>query len=285
MTGAHARRVLRTASMTAALCTPVCGVAIAQNAATPNSFEVASIKPSPPDDGSFKISVVGNPQPGGRWTSRNVTLTQIIHGAYPGHPLPNQVVGGPDWVRATRFDITARAPNANATRDELAAMARNLLAERFKLTLRTETHETSGYALVLARPGTRPTLRASALDCESVRAAKVRGDTVAPTSDSACVISVGQNGLVWRLAAGGIELTRLAELLSPRAGAPVVDATGLKGQFDIMLEFSTDPSAAPGSDPVSIFTALGEQLGLRLERRRVPMEVLVIDRVEPPTPD
>jgi len=85
--------------------------------------------------------------------------------------------------------------------------------------------------------------------------------------------------------AGGIELTRLAELLSPRAGAPVVDATGLKGQFDITLEFSTDPTAAPGADPVSVFTALKEQLGLRLERRRVPMEVLVVDRVEPPTAD
>ena len=282
---ARVRRLLRTACGTAGLCLLFCGVGVAQNAIKPNSFEVASIKPSPPDDGSFRIGVVGNPQAGGRWTSRNVTLAQIIRGAYPGHPLPNQVVGGPDWVRTTQFDISAKAPSANATRDELVAMARNLLAERFKLALRTETRETSGYALVLERPGTHPALRASALDCESVRAARVRGDAVAPASASACVVSVGQNGLLWRLVAGGIELTRLAELLSPRAGAPVVDATGLKGQFDITLEFSTDPTAAPGADPVSVFTALKEQLGLRLERRRVPMEVLVVDRVEPPTAD
>jgi uncharacterized protein (TIGR03435 family) len=215
-----------------------------------------------------------------------VTLVQIIRAAYPGHPLANQVVGGPDWVRTTLFDITARASNANANREELAAMARTLLGERFKLAVRTETRETAGYALLLVQPRAgRRILRPSSLDCAAVRAAQVRGDTVVPSSMKACIVSVGQNGPVWRLDAGGIELTRLAELLSPRVGAPVIDATGLKGQFNVTLEFSTGATIEPGSEPPSIFTALQEQLGLRLERRRVPMEVLVIDRVEPPTPD
>jgi uncharacterized protein (TIGR03435 family) len=90
---------------------------------------------------------------------------------------------------------------------------------------------------------------------------------------------------VWRLQAGGIDMKRLAELLSPRLGTAVVDATGLAGQFDITLEFATDPAGTSASEVASLPTALREQLGLRLERRHVPVEVLVIDRVDLPTPD
>ena len=280
--GSEVRASWRAAHLGVGVCLLVCCVSAAQNAVKSGSFEIASLKPSPVDDGSLKITIFGNPQPGGRWTSRNATLVQIIRGSYPGHVLPDQIVGGPDWVRKAWFDISAKAPNADATREELAGMARNLLAERFKLVLRTEMRETSGYALVPSRPGAPSALHRATLDCDSIRTAEIRGDSVPPASVSTCVVRVIQKGPLWKLTAGGIPLTRLAEILTPTAGARVIDATGFNGLFDITLEFSTDSTS---TEAVSIFTALQEQLGLRLERRRVPIEVLIIDRAEPPTPD
>ena len=264
----------------------VCAVGFAQTAVKPRSFEVASIKLSPPDDGGLRIGVSGQPRPGGQWISRNATLASIIRAAYPGHPLPDQLVGGPDWLNTTEFDVTGKASSATASREELVAMQRALLAERFKLVLRAETRQASGYALVLARPGSvHRALRASKVDCDAMRAATLRGDKADPATAAACVVKLSQNGPVWRLVAAGFALPRLADTLSPTLGAPVVDATGLAGAFDFTLEFLTEPSAAPGSQSVSVFAALEEQLGLRLERRRLPMQVLVVDRAELPTPD
>jgi uncharacterized protein (TIGR03435 family) len=286
MTVAQPLRSLRTASLATGLSVLVCAVAFAQNAAKPRSFDVASVRLSPPDDGGLRISVSGQPRSGGQWISRNATLASIIRAAYPGHALPDQLVGGPDWLRTTQFDITGKAANANATREELVAMQRTLLAERFKVALRTETREVSGYALVPVRPGTiHRGLRTSTVDCDSMRAANLRGDKVDPATDAACVVRLSQNGPVWRLVAGGFTLSRLADVLGPSVGAPVVDATGFTGAFDFTLEFAADPSGAAASRPVSPFTALQEQLGLRLEPRRVPLEVLVVDRAELPSPD
>lgn len=276
----------RTAVVVASLLLAAASPPAAQAPAKPGSFEVASIKLSASDDGGLNITFVGNPEPGGRWTTRNATLEQIIRASYPGHALANQLVGAPGWIRTTRFDISARAANQKASREELTTMARALLADRFKLATHTETHDGPGYALVLARPGAvNPKLRRAVLDCNDIRDAMVRKGDVPASSATACRISIGQMGPQLRLQAGGIDMTRLAALLTPRVGSPVVNATGLKGQFDVTLEFSTDPNAQSAIDPVSVFTAVQEQLGLRLDRRSVPIEVLVIDHVERPQPD
>jgi uncharacterized protein (TIGR03435 family) len=264
----------------------MCTVLAAQNAAPPLAFEVASIKHSAPDDGGLRIGIPGTAQPGGRWRSQNATLERIIRAAYPDHALTSQLTGGPDWVQSTQFDITASAASPTATADELRAMARHLLRERFKLVLRTELRETSGYALVPARADRTPgsQLRAAAMDCDAFAAARQRGENSASALSPACNIRVIDSGSMIRIVARGAAMRRLANLLGPRVDAPVVDATGLTGFFDFSLEFANDVSAKAPDAP-SIFTALQEQLGLRLERRPAQMEVLVIESVERPTPD
>jgi uncharacterized protein (TIGR03435 family) len=277
---------MRTACGVVLIVWSVCAIVSGQDRAKTPAFEVASIKPSPPRTDS-SIGISGTTLPGGRWSSRYATLERIIRAAYPGHALPSQLVGGPAWVRSTMFDISATAASATATLDELRAMARTLLAERFKLVLRTEMRDVSGYALVLARSDRTlgPALRPSTVDCEALRAAVKRGAATGPPSTWTCNPMVTDSDGLSRIVARRIELNRLAALIGPRVDAPVVDATGLTGAFDVSLEFADEIPAARAGDVPSIFTALQEQLGLRLERRPVPVEVLVIERVEPPTPD
>jgi len=275
-----------TAFVTATLVVALHGSVLGQAPDAPQSFEVASVKPSPPDDGSLRIQFFGVPQAGGRWMSRNVTLEQMIRAAYPGHSLPEQVAGGPDWVRNRQFDVAAKAANEKATREELTAMARTLLVERFHLALRRTQEEVSGYALVLARPGVKgPGLKAATIDCDAVDAASVRGETISPSTRAACTTGgFGTNGPISRLAAGGVALHRVADMLARRLGTPVIDATGLQGLFDVQLEFAADSTADASGRP-TLPAALEETLGLRLERRRVPIEVLVIERAELPEMD
>ena len=278
---------MRTACGVLLIVWSVCALVSAQDRAKTPAFEVASIKASPPAEPGSVIGIWGTTQPGGRWSSRNATLDKIIRAAHPGHGLPSQLVGGAAWVRSTLFDVSATAASATATQDELRAMARNLLAERFKLVLRPEMREVSGYALVRARTdGTLgPALRASTVDCEALRAAVLRGEAKGPASTWSCNPMVTDSDGVSRIVARRIELSRLATLLGPHLDSPVVDDTGLTGVFDVSLEFANDAAADRAADLPSMFTALQEQLGLRLERRQVPVEVLVIERAEPPTPD
>ncbi len=266
---------------------PPAGALVSQDAAVAPTFEVASVKPSLPDDKRPRMGMWGSAQPGGRWTSRNATLENIIRAAYPDHPLGDQVVGGPDWVRSMLFDISAKAPGETATRQELEAMMRTLLADRFRLALRREVRDLPGYSLVLARSDGRlgPRLRTAAIDCPAIADARWRGESVPSASARQCAVRVQDSGALLRIEAGGVPLSRLAGVLGPRVGGLIVDQTGLTGSFDVSLEFSTDLSASQPSDTPSLFTALPEQLGLRLERRRVPTEVLVIESVELPTTD
>jgi uncharacterized protein (TIGR03435 family) len=123
------------------------------------------------------------------------------------------------------------------------------------------------------------------MDCDAFAAARLRGDASASAPSPACNVRVTDLGSVIRIGARGASMRRLASLLGPRVDAPVVDATGLTGFYDFSLEFARDVSAAKAPDAPSLFTALQEQLGLRLERRPAQIEVLVIESVERPTPD
>jgi uncharacterized protein (TIGR03435 family) len=163
-------------------------------------------------------------------------------------------------------------------------MLRNLLIDRLKLAAHLEPREQPVYFLVMARPDRRlgPKIEPANRDCAAVAAASqagVRPPTLAPPANGAppCGTQI-DNG---DMAAGGITLDVLARNLGLRAGRPVFDRTGLEGYYDLTLKFSRDQDAA-NPDAPSIFTALQEQLGLKLEPGRAPLQTLVIDHIERP---
>jgi uncharacterized protein (TIGR03435 family) len=187
------------------------------------------------------------------------------------------------------------------TAGPIQIMLRNLMADRFKLRVHRETREMPIYALVLARSdGTLgPQLRPAAVDCAALAGQRGRGGPPAPLQAGErppCGMRIGPGNMM----GGGLALSQLANSLSPFAQRVVVDRTGLTGNFDLDLTWTPDqiPQAPPGGLPAgvpppppidpngpSLFTALQEQLGLKLDSVRGPVEVLVIDSVEQPTAD
>jgi uncharacterized protein (TIGR03435 family) len=276
-----------------AVCGVVCGSfrASAQTSApngVPPGFEAASVKPNTSGDpgGSF------GGRPGGQLIITNYTLRNIVRNAYGLQDF--QIVGGPDWFDSDRFDIVAKAAN-DAPPAQMIQMVRTLLAERFGLAVHTETRELPVYALVMARADGRrgPQLRPAAVDCAALLAARGRGAPPTPAQPGDRPVC-GMRTVPGRMVAGGYALGDVARNLAPFAGRTVVDKTGLTGTFDLDLTWTPDqiPQAplTPGAPPIdangpSIFTALQEQLGLKLDSQRGPVEVLVIDRAEKPRPD
>ena len=166
-------------------------------------------------------------------------------------------------------------------------MLRSLLEDRFRLSAHRETRDLPIYALVLARADGRlgPRLRQTTSDycAKLLEAAGKPGDTPIPTGSPACGMRPGGNGN--EVTAGAVPMNELARLLNVVSGRTVVDRTGLTGVWDFGLKWSPFDAPAPDPDRPSIFTALQEQLGLRLDATTGPVEVLVIDRVEPLIPD
>lgn len=238
------------------------------------AFEVASIKPN--KSGASNSSTSGR---AGSFTASNVTARQLIVYAYRLRPF--QLGGGPRWISADRFDIQARTPE-NGKPDN-PAMTRALLRDRFKLVAHTETRQEQIYALVLAQPDGRlgPQLKASTLNCAPSQAAAA----------SPCGTNTSVNDTVGRMTGAGQSMESLVSALGGFGlNRMVLDRTGLKGQFDFELRWTPDnlrnaSAAVQSNDAPSIFAALQEQLGLRLESQRGPVEFLVVDRIEPPTPD
>jgi len=228
-------------------------------AAPAPAFEAASIKPSQDPPGSSS----GITTTKGRISARNVTLKRCVRGAY-GVEEPH-ILGGPKWLDEARYNIEARAAGP-AGDSELATMLQSLLAERFKLAFHRERRALSGYALVLGKSG--------------LKAKPSEPDTPSRTSSRWGIIE-----------AAGCSLAHLALKLSEVLHLPVADFTALPGEFDFKLEWTSDdmratPPSTAAPDAVagpSIFEALQEQLGLKLESRKVPAEVLVIDHAEKPS--
>jgi uncharacterized protein (TIGR03435 family) len=229
----------------------------AQPAAAP-TFEAASVKPASPDATDFGVDT--DP---GLLRLEAQPLRAMVRVAYGVNE--SQVVGGPKWADSDRFDITGRA-NGPAGSRELFAMLQSLLADRFKLTIHRETRTAQGYALVVAKGGIKM-----------------------QKSESTESNSHGGRG---RIDAQGYSMRQLAERLNRVVRAPVEDATETPGGFNFSLiwspddpstkAFASDRPAVEDSNAPSIFTALQEQLGLKLESRKVTMEVIVIDRAEKP---
>jgi uncharacterized protein (TIGR03435 family) len=266
--------------------------------ATTSAFEVASVRQSPPSTGGSMFVTYG-PRAGGQWLSQNALFLTILRSAYPAFALPGQIAGGPEWVNTARFDINAKAPG-DPPRDAMAEMLRNLLADRFKLTVHVEPREIDVYALTLARSDGKlgAGLRKPAKDCEAVEAARKNAAAAGPPVQPAppkpgerpeCgALSSAMNGVA-RLATGGTLLSIIPTVIQSTVGRPVIDRTGLTGRWDIELEYSITATPSTAADqanaPASIFTAVQEQLGLKLEPGKQRMDVLVIDRVEMPTPN
>jgi uncharacterized protein (TIGR03435 family) len=274
-------------------------------AAGAQAFEVATVKPN--KSGDMRISFFT--PPGGRFNATNVPLKELIRVAFGLQGF--QLVGAPDWIAAERFDIVAKAeadvpPSPpGGPPGPILMMLQTLLADRFKLAVHHESRDLPIYSLVLARSDGRrgPELRESLVDCAALRAAgRGRPPAGAPAGPPAppqpgerptCGMFGGFN----RIAAGGVPLSQLAMYLSQRVNRVVLDRTGLAGFWDFELQFTPDQlpqgPPPPGAPPLpaidpngpSIFTALQEQLGLKLDSQKGPVDVLVIDHVEHPTPD
>lgn len=223
----------------------------------------------------------------------NVPLRLLIRMAY--QVQDDQIVDAPGWVGVEHFDVVAKAPDDTPVAPPgqpgpLLLMMRTLLADRFKLSVHHETREAPAYALVRARRegALGPAMRSSTTDCAAVAAARARNDSPPPSSAPLCGIRAAGG----RMVAGGQSLSQMTTVLSQIVRRTVIDRTGLSGAYDFELNWTPEVAGQPPADSPpqtadapSIFTALQEQLGLKLESIKVPIDVLVIDHVEHPSPD
>ncbi len=249
-----------------ALCVAIPFCLLAQ---TRPSFEVASVRLRP---ASAPISMIGGGPSGSRLTLEAMSVSDLVSWAY--NVKPWQVAKGPEWTGASlekdrtilddakRFDIQAKAEGeAQHTVEEFRQMLQSLLAERFHLAVHRETRETPVYVLVIDKNG--PKFRESAPEAKGILRMSGRG----------------------KIVASGGTMVQLTNWFSHANGVdrPVLDETGLTGRYDFSLEWANAAATdAADSTAPSIFTAVREQLGLKLEPRRAPVEVLVIDHVEMP---
>ena len=219
------------------------------------SFEVATIKPAVPDAGGSS----GEDGRNGVLRLYNVTLKRCIRYTYA---IPeDQIIGGPKWIDDRRYDIVAKADHP-AGEPELLTMLQPLLADRFRLEFHREARTVPGYALTVAKGG-------------------IKANVSDPDRQS------GGNGGRGFIDATASPVSKLTIRLSALLGRPVVDMTGEKRKFDFHLRWTPDDTQTGGdsaaSDSPSLFTALQEQLGLKLESKKVPADVLVVDRAELPS--
>ena len=225
-------------------------IAVGATAQPTPAFDVAAVKPSQPGTPG------GSSLDPGRLTVRGQALRGLILSAYS---VPFwRVTGGPEWLNTDGYEITATFP-PNTPQDQVKLMLQNLLADRFKLTIHREMKDSSVYALVVAKDG--PKFREA--------------------PDSKFAAKTGR---------GHLEIHHADMLLLTRnlpldaVDRPIVDMTGLKGFFDLTLDWTPDTARpSPNDTGPSIFTALQEQLGLKLEPRKLPVEFIVIDHVERPS--
>lgn len=225
-------------------------------------FEVASVKANVGRD----LSIPFRPPPTDGIALINNPLESIIRYAYNVQPF--RLSGIPAWTRESRYDIAARAARP-ITDDERRAMMRALLAERFHLKAHVESRERTIYVLKPLRadkglgPGLKPRPECDTNRCES-----------------------GGNGRNDSINLRAVTLSRLAEgMLSVVRGELVVDETGIPGTFDVQLSWRPEANTDPNDDRPAFSTAVEEQLGLKLEPQRRPVDVLVVDSIERPAPD
>jgi uncharacterized protein (TIGR03435 family) len=218
----------------------------------PRSFEVASVKPNQAGGEGRRAGS----SPGGLFIASNASLRLLMSRAF-GVP-EYQIERGPAWLDTETYDVAARANTSfEMTREELRPCLQALLTERFGLKWHKETKEGSVYSLTIAKNGPKLT------------------EHTGPGSPSISASTGSASGEIRGL---NSTMARLAEYLSGQAGRPVIDNTGLSGQYDFHVEWALD-RPADTSGP-SLFTALQEQLGLKLNATRGPIDIIVIDHAE-----
>jgi uncharacterized protein (TIGR03435 family) len=238
--------------------------------ATVLAFDVVSIKSL---DGNARSRRPGPRQSQGRFVRAAATLRQLVEYAYDVQP--SQVTGGPAWVSTSRFQVDARTERTTSPA-QMQAMVKQMLAERFALKAHIDVRERPIYRMVLARQDGKlgPSIyRIDDTECGG-------------SNPQPCDLAAWSGGLM----SSGMGLQQLALALFNRSQTtgvdrPVIDQTGLAGMFGFTLMFSSFNTVPQLSDNPSIFTALREQLGLKLESARGPVELLVIDSVERPIPN
>jgi len=250
----------------------------------PTAFDVADMKPTDPSYPAYTSTM--NPQGGGLWVSRGITLSALLLRAFsPSYAERNEdlVVGMPSWAATTRFDITARSPAGASASARAGPMVRSLLEERLKLKWHTEERPVSVYVLVAAKPKMKKADPASRTHC--LQGAPPAGSPPGTVSMTCQNITMEQFGEAIRRSL-------------PGSGSPVLAGAGLEGGWDFTLTYmyARLSAASPGGDPaaqgvgapaasdpnggLTIIEALEKQLGLKLETQKRPMTVTVIDHVE-----
>jgi uncharacterized protein (TIGR03435 family) len=243
-------------------------------------FEVVSVKPNL--SGNAPSDPKTSP---GRLSWTNATLRQLIQLGYDVRPY--QLIALPDWADTARFDVSATT-SFPASPQQMNTMLQGLLVDRFDLAVHRDRRELPVYALVLSRRDGRlgPQIHPATVDCQSFSAKPLDSGT-AQAEYAGCEPQMG----LTRIKAPGFRISGLASGLMRILDRPVVDKTGLAGAFDIELSWTPDPTMLPIGMPApppggpSIFTAVEEQLGLKLVSDRAPVDVLVIDRIARLKPD
>jgi uncharacterized protein (TIGR03435 family) len=242
------------------------------------TFDAASIKRNLSETGPRSV----RREPSGRIVITGQTLAQHLANAYPVVGGLRNIKGVPPWMSKQRYDVIVQPP-AGATLEQVQAMWRNLFETRMKLAAHYETVEQQTFALVNGRKdGSIPSqLVRPSTSCET--GDKADGDREPPqrlpNGAFRCGMTVGANSIV----SGGATMAQLAASLNGAVDGLVVDRTGLDGRFVFALTYNRASVSAPQSDLPSIFTAVQEQLGLKLEAQKSTVQILVVDYAEPPS--
>jgi len=244
------------------------------------TFEVASVRRNTGgSDGEWHTG----PPDTARFQAGNMSLRMLLEIAYK--VKDSQIAGGPGWIDSDRYDIEARPPEGTVTADRSRLMLQALQEDRFRLALRRETRAIPVYALVAGSGGIRVP-KTTGGDCVDFPA----GSPPTPSAPGLAP-SIPCGGFVTSrnlLEGGNISMAEFVDALGNMLERPVVDRTGFTGKFTVRLDFSPEgvfglhDDGNPDQSRPSIFTAIQEQLGLKLESKKGPAEVLVIDRVEKP---
>jgi uncharacterized protein (TIGR03435 family) len=251
--------------------------ALAQSQDARPTYEVASIKPNTSGDGH---SVTNGDK--GRIVFINQTLKRLLERAYNVGPFE---VAGPDWMESLHFDIVAKYP-PDSKKEDRALMLRTLLEDRFQLAVHRESKDLPGYALVLAKVALSakgaPRTTEQSGNLPAPRSVLRELQKIKPVEPGASGIET-KGGPIQTFTARKASMAQLADTLARRLDQPVIDKTGVAGVYDYELRFTSDDLAASATTadmPPTLFTALQETLGLRLQPEKVPVQIVVVDHLE-----
>ncbi len=268
--------------------------AFGQSAALPR-FEVVSIKPNAQGGSDIQGLGIVRVLPGGRLSAEKAQLRYLIQNAYGLRAF--QLTGGPGWIDSAHFDIEAKA-DGDPSPAQMRLMMQALLADRFKLTAHRETKELPVYELTAAKGGLKlEQPKPGSCVAPDPNAPPMPPAPGQPAPCGRILMTMSPTGA--RMRGANVTMAELVRILSNVLARTVVDKTGFTGSFDIQLEFAPDmvlaglprpptadpSSVAPSADTAgpSLFSAVQEQLGLKLESAKGPVEVLIIDHVERPS--